>query len=180
MFFKIEYKLLFFIDLCLTVKMRKPLNTKDKTKYTSVKTTKGEMSQVFDDNSYLIPFTSLKLENSEDIKLFEGLETKSVIKVEGISKGKGFQGVMKRWNFAGAPATHGTKDKHRSGGSIGTQGQGRVMPGTKMPGRMGTDKISIVTKFVGVDADKNIVMVKGAVPGAINSDITVYLPAKAE
>lgn len=158
--------------------MRKPLNTKDTTKYASIKTTKGEMSQLFDESSYLIPFTSLKLENSEDIKLFEGYDAKTVIKVEGVSKGKGFQGVMKRWGFAGAPATHGTKDKHRSGGSIGTQGQGRVMPGTKMPGRMGTDKIAVVTKFLGVDTDKNIVMVKGAVPGAINSNVTVYLPVK--
>jgi large subunit ribosomal protein L3 len=156
--------------------MGKSLNTKDTTKYASVRTKKGLMSQLFDENSYLIPFTSLRLENTEDIKLFDGYTSKTIIKIEGNSKGKGFQGVMRRWNFSGGPATHGTKDKHRGGGSIGAQGQGRVIPGKKMPGRMGNDRISVVTKFLGVDADKNIIMVKGAVPGSINSDVTVFLP----
>ncbi len=156
--------------------MRKLLYTKDTTKYARVKTKKGLMSQLFDENSYLVPFTSLKLENTEDVKLFEGYNPKTIIKVEGNSKGKGFQGVMRRWNFSGGPATHGTKDKHRGGGSIGTQGQGRVIPGKKMPGRMGNDRISVVTKFLGVDADKNIIMVKGSVPGSINSEVIVHLP----
>ncbi len=158
--------------------MRKPLNTKDTNKYTRVKTIKGSMSQLFDENSYLVPFTSLKLENAEDLKLFEGFDSKTVIKVEGSSKGKGFQGVMKRYNFSGGPATHGTKDKHRSTGSVGAQGDGRVMPGRKMPGRMGNDKIAVVTKFLGVDTNSNVVMVKGGVPGSLNSKVTVYLPVK--
>jgi large subunit ribosomal protein L3 len=156
--------------------MRKSLNTKDTTKYTSVKTKKGLMSQLFDENSFLVPFTGLKLNKSEDIKLFEGFDSKTVIKIEGRSKGRGFQGVMKRYNFSGGPATHGTKDKHRGTGSIGTQGYGRVQPGKKMPGRMGNDKVSIITRILGVDVEKNIVMVKGAVPGSINSDVTVYIP----
>lgn len=159
--------------------MRKSLNTKDTTKYTSVKTKKGLMSQLFDENSFLVPFTGLKLNRSEDLKLFEGFDSKTVIKIEGRSKGKGFQGVMRRYHFAGGPATHGTKDKHRGTGSIGTQGQGRVIPGKKMPGRMGSDKVSVITRFLGVDVDKNMVMVKGAVPGSINSDVTVYLPTNS-
>lgn len=160
--------------------MRKVLNTNGKTKYNSIKAKKGEMSQLFDENASLIPFTALKVENAEDIKLIESCEPKTQIKLEGISKGKGFAGVMKRWGFAGAPATHGTKDKHRFGGSIGTQGQGRVMPGKKMPGRMGGEKVSVVTKFLEVDKQNNIIKVKGAVPGGMNSNVTVYFPSNEE
>lgn len=148
----------------------------DKIEYTKVEAVKGGMSQLFDENANLIPFTVLKLENSEEIKLFESVEPNSSIRITGTSKGKGFAGVMKRWNFSGGPKTHGQSDKSRAGGSIGTQGQGRVMPGKKMAGRMGNDTISLTTKLVKVDADTSALFVKGGIPGSRNSKVIVYLP----
>ena len=88
------------------------------------------------------------------------------IKVSGISKGKGFQGVVKRYGFHGAPATHGTKHTHRAGGSIGDTNKARVNRGQKMPGRMGSDRITVRgLKIVKVDKENNLLAIKGAVPG---------------
>jgi len=90
------------------------------------------------------------------------------VKVSGISKGKGFAGGVKRWGFKGKlSATHGTKHEHRTIGSIGSRFPQRVIKGRKMPGRMGSDRTSIKNlKIVKVDKDNNLLMVKGAVPGA--------------
>ena len=88
------------------------------------------------------------------------------IKVSGISKGKGFQGVVKRYGFHGAPATHGTKHTHRAGGSIGDTNKARVNRGQKMPGRMGSDRVTVRgLKIVKVDKENNLLAIKGAVPG---------------
>jgi large subunit ribosomal protein L3 len=88
------------------------------------------------------------------------------IKVSGISKGKGFQGVVKRHGFHGAPATHGTKHTHRAGGSIGDTNKARVNRGQKMPGRMGSDRVTVRgLRIVKVDKDNNLLAIKGAVPG---------------
>jgi len=92
-----------------------------------------------------------------------------MVKVSGISKAKGFQGVVKRHGFHGAPATHGTKHAHREPGSIGGGGGragGRVAKGIKMGGRMGADRVSVKNlKIVKVDAAENLIAVSGAVPG---------------
>ncbi|MCK4648832.1 50S ribosomal protein L3 [bacterium] len=88
--------------------------------------------------------------------------------ITGMSKGKGFAGVMKRWGFAGGPASHGSKS-HRRVGSIGSGSAypSRVLKGKKMPGRMGKDRITVQNlKLVKVDPEKNLLLVKGAVPGA--------------
>lgn len=91
------------------------------------------------------------------------------VKVSGLSKAKGFQGVVKRHGFHGAPATHGTKHAHRQPGSIGGSGGragGRVAKGMRMAGRMGGARISVRNlKVVRVDKDNNLMAVKGAVPG---------------
>lgn len=89
------------------------------------------------------------------------------IDVSAISKGKGFQGAMKRWNFSGMPATHGTSLSHRSLGSTGQcQDPGRVFKGKKMAGRMGGKRVTVQNlRIVKVDAGRNLVYVKGAVPG---------------
>lgn len=112
-----------------------------------------------------------KMEDLEDIKSGDTLDV-SVFKegekvdVSGITKGKGFQGVVKRWNFAGRDATHGMKDDLRRGGSIGTAGEQRVKKGQKMPGRMGADKKTVKNlEVVEIDPELNILAVKGAVPG---------------
>lgn len=94
------------------------------------------------------------------------------IKVRGVSKGKGFQGVMRRHGFGGVGGTtHGQSDRLRAPGSIGSSSYpSRVFKGQRMAGRMGNDNIVIANlRVVKVIADKNIVLVKGAVPGAVNS-----------
>ena len=91
-----------------------------------------------------------------------------MVRVSGISKSKGFQGVVKRHGFAGAPATHGVKHAHRQPGSIGGGGRagGRVPKGMRMAGRMGGVRISVRNlKIAKVDAENNMLAVKGAIPG---------------
>ena len=91
-----------------------------------------------------------------------------MVRVSGISKSKGFQGVVKRHGFAGAPATHGVKHAHRQPGSIGGGGRagGRVPKGMRMAGRMGGVRISVRNlKIAKVDSENNILAVKGAIPG---------------
>ena len=98
------------------------------------------------------------------------------IKVTGISKGKGFQGVMKRHGFKGAQTqTHGTHEGFRNPGSIGQCATpGRVYKGRKLPGQMGNKQISVKNlKIIKIDAEKNLLMINGAIPGSRNS--IVYL-----
>jgi len=89
------------------------------------------------------------------------------VDVVGRSKGRGFAGAVKRWGFAGGPKTHGQSDRHRAVGSIGaTSGTARVFPGKKMPGHMGNRRVTSQNlKVVLVDAERNLIGVRGAVPG---------------
>ncbi len=88
------------------------------------------------------------------------------VDIEGTSKGKGFQGAMKRHGFSGGQATHGSKFKRGLGGTGMAATPSRVFKGTKMPGRMGGEKTSVQNlRVVRIDEDKQILMVKGAVPG---------------
>lgn len=92
------------------------------------------------------------------------------ITVQGISKGKGFQGVVKRHGFGGGPVTHGQSDRLRAPGSIGASSfPSRVFKGQRMAGRMGGIKVSVRNlKIVKIDKDQNLIFVKGAIPGHIN------------
>jgi large subunit ribosomal protein L3 len=103
------------------------------------------------------------------------------VDVTGVSKGKGFQGVLKRYHFAGQDRTHGNSLSHRAPGSIGqNQTPGRVFPGKKMSGHMGAvQRTSQNLEVVRVDAERNLLLVKGAVPGANNGDVVVKLSVKA-
>ncbi len=88
------------------------------------------------------------------------------VKISGISKGKGFAGVVKRWGFAGRSTTHGTKHEIRTPGSVGTSFPERVIKGKKMPGRMGNARITVKNlEVIKVDPENNLLLVKGAVPG---------------
>jgi large subunit ribosomal protein L3 len=91
-----------------------------------------------------------------------------VVDVTGTSKGKGFAGVMKRHNFHGGPRTHGQSDRARAPGSIGSgTTPGRVVKGLRMAGHMGMDRVTTQNlKIVRIDAEKNLVLIKGAVPGS--------------
>jgi len=89
------------------------------------------------------------------------------VKVSGVSKGKGFQGVVKRWGFKGRlSSTHGTKHELRTGGSTGSSMPERVVKGKKMAGRMGTERVTVSNlRIVKVDKENNLLALKGAVPG---------------
>jgi len=89
------------------------------------------------------------------------------VKISGISKGKGFQGAVKRWGFSGRNATHGVKHEQRTLGSVGSSFPERVIKGRKMPGRTGSERTTIKNlEVIKVDKENNILAVKGAVPGA--------------
>lgn len=93
-------------------------------------------------------------------------EEGDVVNVTGTSKGKGFQGVVKRYNFAGGPASHGQKHNLRTPGSIGALGPQKVFKGKKMPGRMGSNRVFVKNlRIVKIDKDNKIFAISGAVPG---------------
>ncbi|GBR42123.1 50S ribosomal protein L3 [Neoasaia chiangmaiensis NBRC 101099] len=97
------------------------------------------------------------------------------VDVTGTSKGKGFAGVMKRWNFAGLEASHGVSISHRSHGSTGQrQDPGKVFKGKKMAGHMGDERITTLNlEVAAVDEERNVIMVRGAVPGAKNGLVLI-------
>jgi len=97
------------------------------------------------------------------------------VDVRGVSKGKGFAGTIKRWNFAGQDATHGNSISHRVPGSIGQcQTPGRVFKGKKMSGHLGNARVTTQNlEVVRVDLERNLLLVKGAVPGPAGGDVYV-------
>lgn len=113
-----------------------------------------------------------KLGDEITVSIFEAGQ---VIDVTGQSKGKGFQGVIKRYNFAMQDATHGNSLSHRAPGSIGQcQTPGRVWKGKKMAGHMGDERVTTQNlEVVRIDAERNLILVKGAVPGATGGHVIV-------
>ena len=103
-----------------------------------------------------------------------------MVDVQGVTKGKGFQGTIKRWNFTMGDATHGNSLSHRSPGSIGQrQTPGRVFPGKKMAGQMGhVNQTTQGLQVVKVDAERGLIAVRGAVPGAPGGDVIVRPTSK--
>ena len=104
------------------------------------------------------------------------------VDVTGQSKGKGFQGTVKRWNFRTQDATHGNSLSHRAPGSIGQcQTPGRVFKGKKMSGHMGAERKTVQTlEVVRVDVERNLLLIKGAVPGAPGGDVIVRPAVKVK
>ncbi|MCS3426866.1 50S ribosomal protein L3 [Leucobacter aridicollis] len=104
----------------------------------------------------------------QELSIEGAFEAGQKIDVVGTSKGKGFAGAMKRHNFKGVGASHGAHRNHRKPGSVGGAATpGRVFRGKKMPGRMGTDRVTVQNLTVqAIDAEKGLILVKGAVPGA--------------
>ena len=102
------------------------------------------------------------------------------VDVRGISKGKGYAGVIKRWNFARLKESHGTGPVHRHGGSLGVIDPARVFKGKKMAGHLGNERVTVQNlDVVMVDAEKNIIAVKGAVPGPKGSVVVLFDSVKA-
>ena len=126
---------------------------------------------------------------TDDVELFEVgqvincsiFEVGQKVDVTGTSKGKGFAGVVKRHGFSGGPATHGQSDRHRAPGSIGSSATpGRVFKGMRMAGRMGNETKTILNLDVKyVDDEKNLVLVRGSVPGATNGLVFIRHAVKS-
>ena len=129
---------------------------------------KIEMTQIFADDGTVIPVTKVLVDQG-GVHLHKG----DVINVSGVSKGRGFTGVVKRWGFAGGPKTHGQSDRVRAPGSIGGgTDPGRVFKGKKMAGRMGGKNVTVRNlEVVGIDND--YVLIKGGIPGSRQSEVKI-------
>lgn len=114
-----------------------------------------------------------------EVSLFEEGQ---LVDVQATSKGKGFAGVVKRWNFSTQDATHGNSLSHRAHGSTGqNQTPGRVFKGKKMAGQLGNKKVTVQSlEIVRVDAERGLLLIKGAVPGAIGGYVVVKPAVKAK
>ncbi|NOS84736.1 MAG: 50S ribosomal protein L3 [Ignavibacteria bacterium] len=120
-------------------------------------------------------------ENAENLKVGDVIKTDlfkegDIVKVTSKSKGKGFQGVVKRHGFGGGSSTHGQSDRQRAPGSIGASSYpSRVFKGQRMAGRTGGDRISVRNlKIVKIIPESNLLLIKGAVPGAISGIVEIY------
>jgi len=110
-----------------------------------------------------IDISKYKVGDKIDASIFQEGD---IVKISGISKGKGFAGVVKRWGFHGRPATHGTKHEERTPGSVGTSFPERVIKGRKMAGRAGFKRITVRNlKVIKIDPENNLLAIKGAIPG---------------
>lgn len=104
-----------------------------------------------------------KVSDKIDVSVFQEGD---IVKISGISKGKGFQGAVKRWGFSGRDATHGVKHEHRTLGSVGMSFPEHVAKGRKMPGQTGRERATVKNlKIMQIDKENNLIAVKGAVPG---------------
>ncbi len=102
-----------------------------------------------------------------------------LVNITGVSKGKGFAGVVKRHHFAGGPKTHGQSDRHRAPGSIGATGVARVFKGTRMAGHMGDARVTAHNlKVAQIDPARNLLLVNGAVPGGKNGLVLIKKSAR--
>ncbi len=110
---------------------------------------------------------AIKVGDRVDVGLFKDGD---LVDITGVSKGKGFAGVVKRHHFAGGPKTHGQSDRHRAPGSIGaTTSPGRVLKGMRMAGHMGNSRVTVRhLEVYKADPERNLLLVRGAVPGARN------------
>ena len=125
---------------------------------------KEGLETFFDKEGRALPATQV---SGKEVNLGEIFKEGEIITVRGISKGKGFAGVVKRHHFEGGPRTHGQSDRERAPGSIGsTTTPGRVMKGKRMAGRKGGERVTVKNlKVLKIDPGKNTIYLKGAVPG---------------
>ena len=138
---------------------------------------KANIEQLFS-KSYEVRFESTQ-ENLGKTVTLGHFSKGDILDVTGISKGKGFQGVMKRYNFSGGPAAHGSRF-HRAPGSIGNRATpARVFPEKKMPGHMGSEKVTVQgLELVDINLQEGFVLVRGSVPGSKNSYIRIKKSVK--
>ncbi len=129
------------------------------------------MTQVWND-AKVVPVTMIKI--NEDEKDFGSFAQGDRVRVSGRSKGRGFQGVVKRHGFHGGPKTHGQKNRLRAPGSIGATAPQRVMKGKRMAGHMGTERVTLKNLLiVDIKSEERILSLKGAVPGQNKSEVQI-------
>ena len=175
------------------------IKTLDKDGYSSVQVTTGQKKEKLVNKSELGHFKKssvlpgeglweFPIENNEMEKLEVGkaipiglFQEGQAVDVSGVSKGKGFAGTVKRWNFKMQDATHGNSLSHRAPGSIGQcQTPGRVWKGKKMSGHMGSEKVTIQNlKIVSVDLENSLILIQGSIPGATGSRVMLR-PSRGE
>lgn len=133
---------------------------------------KLKMTQIWKDN-IVIPVTPVRYDTPKEELTFK---VGDYIKINGISKGKGFQGVVKRHGFHGGPQTHGQKNRLRAPGSIGNTAAQRVIPGRRMAGHMGNVRITVKNlKVVDLKSDERLVLLRGAVPGHVGGKVEIQM-----
>jgi large subunit ribosomal protein L3 len=123
-----------------------------------------------------------ELEVGAEVKVVDLFKEGDLVDVTGVTKGRGYQGVIKRHHFSGFPATHGTHEYFRHGGSIGNRTHpGRVFKNKRMAGQMGAERVTTQNlAVIGVRADDNILLVRGAVPGARNGLLYIRPAVKTQ
>lgn len=173
------------------------LKTVESHGYNSVLLAQGEQKEQRMGKAELGVFKKLKAAPRSKIKEFRtdrskdfapgseltvaSLNVGDIVDVEGVSKGKGFQGVMKRHHFGGGHATHGCSVSHRNAGSVGNNTfPARVIPNKKMAGQMGNATATVKNlRIIGVEAEQGLILIKGALPGGKNTRVVIY-PHAAE
>lgn len=132
---------------------------------------KGEklkMTQIWE-NERVIPVTVVKV-LEDQTEILDSFKKGDKVKVSGLGRGKGFQGVVKRHGFHGSPKTHGHKDQLRMPGSIGATEPARVFKGMRMAGRMGGERVTVKNlEIVEIDEKNDLLKIKGAIPGSRGS-----------
>jgi large subunit ribosomal protein L3 len=139
----------------------------------------GQFPQGVDPRRFIMEFKDFEKEckvgDSFGVEIFEGVR---FVDVRGTTKGKGFQGVVKRHGFNGGPGAHGSKF-HRENGSVGTGAFRKIVKGTKMPGRMGNEQLTVQNiRLFRVDKEKGLLLVNGAVPGRRGGMVVVLKATK--
>ncbi|MCX5781997.1 MAG: 50S ribosomal protein L3 [Elusimicrobia bacterium] len=125
-----------------------------------------------------------RTEEVADLKVGQEIKTDvfqeaDFVDVSGVSKGRGYAGVVKRYGFRGGPSTHGQSDRQRAPGASGAGGNQRVLKGTKKPGHLGDGLITIQRlQIIGIDPEKNILLVKGALPGTVKGTLIINKTVK--
>ncbi len=133
---------------------------------------RGRFKKIGDKNAKISRYLKEFRTSGSDLKIGDLIKVDifqpgDKVKIAGFSKGRGFQGVVKRHHFHGSPATHGHKDQLRMPGSIGAGGPAKVLKGQRMPGRMGYKRITVKNlEIIDVKPEKNLLLVRGAVPGS--------------
>lgn len=170
------------------------IKTEDKEGYSALQLGFGEAKRVnsperghLKDLGTFRHLREFRVEDPSEIQVGDTVEVGmfevgDLVNVTGVSKSKGFAGVVKRHHFAGGPKTHGQSDRHRAPGSIGaTTTPGRVFKGTRMAGRMGGDRVTVRNVEVcGTDPERNLLFVKGAVPGSKNGLLLIKMIGKGK